>query len=39
MAVYTKLSKNELIEFFSKYSLGKLLDYKEIIEGIDNTNY
>ena len=39
MAVYTKLSKNELIEFFSKYSLGKLLDYKEIKEGIENTNY
>ena len=39
MAVYTKLSKNELIEFFSKYRLGKLLDYKEIKEGIENTNY
>ena len=39
MAVYTKLSKNELVDFFSKYNLGKLLNYKEIKEGIENTNY
>jgi len=39
MAVYTKLSETELKEFFSKYNLGKLLNYKEIKEGIENTNY
>ena len=39
MAVYTKLSKLELIEFFSKYNLGDLLNYSEIKEGIENTNY
>ena len=39
MAVYTKLSESELHEFFSKYNLGKLIDYKEIKEGIENTNY
>ena len=39
MAVYTKLSENQLKDFFSKYNLGKLLDYKEIREGIENTNY
>ena len=39
MAVYTKLSKNELIDFFSKYNLGKLINYNEIKEGIENTNY
>jgi len=39
MAVYTKLSKNQLIDFFSKYDLGKLLNYKGIEEGIENTNY
>jgi len=39
MAVYTKLSEKQLIEFFSKYDLGKLLNYKEIKEGIENTNY
>ena len=39
MAVYTKLSENQLKDFFSKYNLGKLLDYKGIEEGIENTNY
>ncbi len=39
MAVYTKLSKKELSDFLSKYDLGKLLNYKEIKEGIENTNY
>ena len=39
MAVYTKLSKFELVEFFSKYNLGDLLNYSEIKEGIENTNY
>ena len=39
MAVYTKLSEEELKYFFSKYNLGKLLNYKEIKEGIENTNY
>ena len=38
MAVYTKLSESKLKEFFLKYNLGKLLDYKEIREGIENTN-
>jgi len=39
MAVYTKLSEEELKDFFTKYNLGKLLNYKEIKEGIENTNY
>jgi len=39
MAVYTKLTKSELIKFFSKYNLGKLLNYEGIKEGIENTNY
>ena len=39
MAVYTKLSKAELNEFFSKYDLGKLINFEEIKEGIENTNY
>ena len=39
MAVYTKLSENNLREFFLKYNLGKLLNYKGIQEGIENTNY
>ena len=39
MAVYTKLSENELKDFFSNYNLGKVLNYKGIQEGIENTNY
>ena len=39
MAIYTKLSENILKEFFLKYNLGKLLSYKGIQEGIENTNY
>ena len=39
MAVYTKLSEKELKEFFLKYNLGKLLNYKGIKQGIENTNY
>tara|TARA_B100000965_G_C19576426_1_gene751499 strand:- start:200 stop:1168 length:969 start_codon:yes stop_codon:yes gene_type:complete len=39
MAVYTKLSKDQLEIFFSKYNLGKLINYKGIEEGIENTNY
>ena len=39
MAVYTKLSESELKILFLKYNLGKLINYKEIKEGIENTNY
>ena len=39
MAVYTKLSKNDLKEFFSKYKLGEIINYRGIKEGIENTNY
>jgi len=39
MAVYTKISESELKHFFSKYNLGKILNYNEIKEGIENTNY
>ena len=36
MAVYTKLTEIELKSFFLKYDLGKLINYKEIKEGIEN---
>jgi len=39
MAVYTKLSGTDLKKFFSKYNLGKLLNFKGIKDGIENTNY
>ena len=39
MAVYTKLNQNKIEEILSNYSLGKLNSFKEIEEGIENTNY
>ncbi|MDC6447968.1 homoserine kinase [Alphaproteobacteria bacterium] len=39
MAVFTKLEKNEIEIFLKNYSVGNLLSYEGIIEGIENTNY
>ena len=39
MAVYTKFSRNNIEEILSNYSIGKLISYKGIQEGIENTNY
>jgi homoserine kinase type II len=39
MAVYTRLTRLEIEEHLQKYPLGKLIDFKEIIEGIDNSNF
>jgi len=39
MAVYTKINEKNLKDFFLKYSIGKIISYKGIPEGIENTNY
>lgn len=40
MAVYTKLNFEEINNFLTQnYNIGQLKDYKEIIAGIDNSNY
>ena len=39
MAIYTKLTEGNLKDFFSKYNLGKVISFKGIQEGIENTNY
>ena len=39
MAVFTKLEKNEIEEFLISYDIGKLEEFNEIVEGIENTNY
>ena len=39
MAVYTKLSKENIEEILSNYSIGNLKEFKGIEEGIENTNY
>ena len=39
MAVYTKLSEENIKEILSYYSIGVLKEFKGIEEGIENTNY
>ena len=39
MAVYTKLNQDKIKEILLRYNLGKLESFKEIEEGIENTNY
>lgn len=39
MAVYTEVSDDELARFIAGYDLGKLLSFKGIAEGVENTNY
>jgi len=38
MAIYTKLTRQEIEDHLTNYKLGTLINFKEIIEGIDNTN-
>lgn len=39
MAVYTKINKADISELLKKYDIGEIDDFKEIIEGIDNSNF
>lgn len=39
MSVYTNIEQQELEVFLNNYSLGALLSYQGINEGIENTNY
>ncbi|MCE2687461.1 MAG: homoserine kinase [Rickettsiales bacterium] len=39
MAVYTRLTKQEIINFLADYRIGELIDFNEIIDGIDNSNF
>ena len=39
MAVYTKLVFDEIQNHLKNYDLGKLLEFKEIVAGIDNSNF
>jgi homoserine kinase type II len=39
MAVYTEVSDEDLARFLDGYGLGRLLSYKGIAEGVENSNY
>tara|TARA_B110000438_G_scaffold301994_1_gene358372 strand:- start:1380 stop:2336 length:957 start_codon:yes stop_codon:yes gene_type:complete len=39
MAVYSKVSKEELNLFLKEYDIGSLKSFESILEGIENTNY
>jgi homoserine kinase type II len=39
MAVYTDVTEAELGAFLKNYSIGELLSYKGIAEGVENSNY
>ncbi len=39
MAVYTKVSDDELIAFIKQYDIGEIISIKGIAEGVENTNY
>ena len=38
MAVYTKVTKNNLNNFLMNYDIGILKNFEEIAEGVENTN-
>ena len=39
MAVYTEVSGEEIIDFVSQYDIGKVVSFKGIAEGVENSNY
>ena len=39
MAIYTKISKNNIVSIEKKFNLGKIISCKGIKKGIENTNY
>lgn len=39
MAVYTRLTKEEISDHLKNYQIGELVDFKEIVAGIDNSNF
>ena len=39
MAVFTKLSKEDIAKFISDYTIGNLDNFEEIDDGIENSNF
>ena len=39
MAIYTKISVKDIRSIEKKYNIGKIISFKGIKKGIENTNY
>jgi homoserine kinase type II len=39
LAVYTDINESDLAAFLAEYDIGRLLSYKGIAEGVENSNY
>jgi homoserine kinase type II len=39
VSVFTRITRPQLDQFFSSYSLGEVVSFEGITDGIDNTNY
>jgi len=39
VAIYTKISRNDIMSIEKKFNLGKIISFKGIKKGIENTNY
>tara|TARA_Y100000590_G_scaffold172428_1_gene197197 strand:+ start:55 stop:1023 length:969 start_codon:yes stop_codon:yes gene_type:complete len=39
MAIYTKISKKDILSIEKKFNFGKIISFKGIKKGIENTNY
>ena len=39
MAVYTKISKSDLVNFLANYKIGNFKKFQGIKDGVENTNY
>jgi homoserine kinase type II len=39
MAVYTKINQGDISSLLRQYDIGEIVDFKEVVEGIDNSNF
>ncbi len=39
MAVYTDVSDEDIARFVAEYDIGKVVSFKGIAEGVENTNF
>ena len=39
MAIFTHIEEQDLVNFLKSYSIGELISFEGIVEGIENSNY